>query len=252
MPSRKIIEMVPVVLLVYDLLEDGGADIRELPIEARRARLEIIAGPAGFPVSPIVEAPSWAELEALWNGSRERRVEGLMLKKRGSPYRTGRPRGDWWKWKIAPLSIDCVLVYAQRGSGRRASLYTDYTFAVWDGGELVPFAKAYSGLSDEEIQKVDAFVRRHTLERLGPVRHIEPKIVVELGFEGIQRSSAQIRVRRPLSPHPASARRQAAGASRHDCDSARARRRSRSRAACGANADAAARPLPGQREEVSV
>jgi DNA ligase-1 len=188
-PTRKSIEMVPVVLLVYDLLEDGGADVRDRPIEARRERLEAIASAAGFPISPIVDAPSWEELETLWNGSRERRVEGLMLKRRGSPYRTGRPRGDWWKWKIAPLSIDCVLVYAQRGSGRRASLYSDYTFAVRDGNELVPFAKAYSGLSDDEMKEVDAFVRRHTIERFGPVRHVEPKIVVELGFEGIQRSS---------------------------------------------------------------
>ena len=112
-----------------------------------------------------------------------------MLKRRGSIYRVGRVRGDWWKWKVNPLSIDAVLIAAQRGSGKRASLYTDYTFAVWHAGELVPFAKAYSGLTDEEIREVDRFVRRHTLEKFGPVRRVEPKLVFELGFEGIQKST---------------------------------------------------------------
>jgi DNA ligase-1 len=111
-----------------------------------------------------------------------------MLKRRGSPYRVGRKRGDWWKWKIEPFSVDAVLIYAQAGSGRRASLFTDYTFAVWDNGVLVPFAKAYSGLTDEEIQKVDAFVRRNTVEKFGPVRSVKPELVFELAFEGIQKS----------------------------------------------------------------
>ncbi|MBV9108706.1 MAG: ATP-dependent DNA ligase, partial [Gemmatimonadetes bacterium] len=114
--------------------------------------------------------------------------EGLMLKRADSPYRVGRKRGDWWKWKVEPFTVDCVLIYAQRGHGRRASLYTDYTFAVWSNGELVPFAKAYSGLTDEEIRRVDSFVRRNTLQRFGPVRAVKPELVFELGFEGIQRS----------------------------------------------------------------
>ena len=112
-----------------------------------------------------------------------------MLKRRGSPYRVGRRRGDWWKWKINPYSVDAVLIYAQPGSGRRASLFTDYTFGVWDGQELVPFAKAYAGLTDEEIRQVDAFVRNNTLEKFGPVRRVKPELVFELAFEGIQRST---------------------------------------------------------------
>jgi DNA ligase-1 len=140
-------------------------------------------------LSPLVSAGSWAELETLWQGSRERSVEGLMLKRRDSSYGVGRTRGDWWKRKISPYSIDAVLIYAQRGHGRRASLYTDYTFGVWDGGQLVQVAKAYSGLTDEEIREVDTFVRRHTLERHGPVRVVQPELVFELHFEGIQAST---------------------------------------------------------------
>jgi DNA ligase-1 len=112
-----------------------------------------------------------------------------MLKRLDSPYGVGRPRGPWWKWKVTPFTVDAVLVYAQRGHGRRASLYTDYTFAVWKDGELVPFAKAYSGLTDAEIREVDRFVRRHTLEKFGPVRHVEPLLVMELAFENIRRST---------------------------------------------------------------
>jgi DNA ligase-1 len=115
-------------------------------------------------------------------------VEGFMLKRFGSPYRVGRRRGDWWKWKIEPYSVDAVLIYAQPGSGKRASLFTDYTFGIWDKEELVPFAKAYSGLSDEEIRKVDAFVRRNTVEKFGPVRSVKPELVFEIAFEGIQKS----------------------------------------------------------------
>ncbi len=112
-----------------------------------------------------------------------------MLKRLNSPYRVGRRRGDWWKWKIDPYSVDAVLIYAQPGNGRRASLFTDYTFGIWDEGKLVPFAKAYSGLSDEEIREVDAFVRNNTLEKFGPVRHVKPELVFELAFEGIQQSA---------------------------------------------------------------
>jgi DNA ligase-1 len=138
--------------------------------------------------SPLVRAASWEELAATRSQARERRVEGLMLKRLGSPYRVGRKRGDWWKWKIEPYSVDAVLIYAQPGNGRRASLFTDYTFGVWDQGELTPFAKAYSGLTDAEIREVDAFVRRNTLERFGPVRKVKPELVFEIAFEGIQES----------------------------------------------------------------
>ena len=139
-------------------------------------------------LSPVVEAASWEELTLLRRESRERKVEGFMLKRRDSPYRVGRRKGDWWKWKIDPYSVDAVLIYAQPGSGRRASLFTDYTFGIWDSGKLVPFAKAYSGLSDEEIREVDAFVRRNTMEKFGPVHSVKPELVFELAFEGIQRS----------------------------------------------------------------
>jgi DNA ligase-1 len=140
-------------------------------------------------MSQLIEAASWDALAELRTESRSRGVEGMMLKRRSSPYGVGRKKGDWWKWKIDPYTIDAVLIYAQPGSGRRASLLTDYTFAVWDGGELVPIAKAYSGLSNEEIDEMDRWIRRHTRERFGPVRHVEPTHVFELGFEGIARSS---------------------------------------------------------------
>jgi len=140
-------------------------------------------------LSQPVEFHTWEQLGEIRKQSRERRVEGFMLKRRGSPYRVGRRRGDWWKWKIDPYSVDCVLMYAQPGNGRRASVLTDYTFGVWDAGELTPFAKAYSGLTDEEINQVDAWIRRNTLERFGPVRRVKPELVFELAFEGIQESS---------------------------------------------------------------
>jgi DNA ligase-1 len=186
----KILAEVPVVLVGYDLLELNGEDIRERPLEWRRAQLEAITPPqSALVLSPIVTAPTWESLQALRQQSRERKVEGFMLKRLGSPYRVGRRRGDWWKWKIDPYSVDCVLIYAQPGNGRRASLFTDYTFGIWAEGKLVPFAKAYSGLSDEEIREVDAFVRRNTIEKFGPVHHVKPELVFELAFEGIQKSS---------------------------------------------------------------
>jgi DNA ligase 1 len=192
--TPKILKEIPVVLLCYDLLEIGGQDIRERPLWQRRTRLAALldAMPATgrFPISPTVPSASWSDVEGAYRAARERGAEGLMLKRRESPYRVGRRRGDWWKWKVEPFTIDAVLVYAQRGSGRRASLYTDYTFAVWnDEGELVPFAKAYSGLTDAEIRKVDAFVRRNTRDKFGPVRTVNPELVFELAFEGIQRST---------------------------------------------------------------
>ena len=182
---------VPVVFMVYDILEDASADIRHLPLSERRARLlaRLKEDTSGvLRVSPVVTAPSWEELGRLRDESRSRGVEGLMLKRVSSPYGVGRKRGDWWKWKIDPYTIDAVLIYAQPGSGRRASLLTDYTFGVWEQDELVPIAKAYSGLSNDEISEMDRWIRRHTRERFGPVRHVEPVHVFELGFEGIARS----------------------------------------------------------------
>jgi DNA ligase-1 len=190
--GSKILGDVPAVLLAFDLLELDAADVREQPIEWRRARLaEIVerAASSALILSPRIEADSWEQLAAVREEARSRGVEGFMLKRHGSPYRVGRRRGDWWKWKIDPYSVDAVLIYAQRGSGRRASLYTDYTFGIWDGDKLVPFAKAYSGLTDEEIRQVDAFVRHNTVERFGPVRVVKPELVFELAFEGIQRST---------------------------------------------------------------
>ncbi|HZL56791.1 MAG TPA: ATP-dependent DNA ligase [Bryobacteraceae bacterium] len=188
----KILADVPVVLLAYDLLEWNGEDIREWPIEQRRAQLSELAGPLAstgrIVLSQTVPFLNWAELAEARKGSRERRVEGFMLKRHGSPYRVGRRRGDWWKWKIEPYSVDCVLIYAQPGNGRRASLLSDYTFGVWDNGELVPFAKAYSGLTNEEIAQVDSWIRRNTIEKFGPVRRVKPELVFELAFEGIQKS----------------------------------------------------------------
>jgi DNA ligase-1 len=185
----RILNDVPVVIVAYDLLELRGEDIRERPLEFRRARLEEIAPPdSALIVSPIVRADTWEELTLRRQEARARKVEGFMLKRLGSPYRVGRRRGDWWKWKIEPYSVDAVLIYAQPGHGRRANLFTDYTFGVWDGTDLVPFAKAYSGLTDEEIRQVDAFVRGNTIEKFGPVRAVKPELVFELAFEGIQRS----------------------------------------------------------------
>ena len=187
--GARILSEVPVVIVAYDLLELRAEDIREHPLEFRRARLDEIAPPdSALILSPVVRADTWEALTALREEARARKVEGFMLKRLGSPYRGGRRRGDWWKWKIAPYSVDAVLIYAQPGHGRRASLFTDYTFGVWDGRELVPFAKAYSGLTDEEIRRVDAFVRANTIEKFGPVRAVKPELVFELAFEGIQRS----------------------------------------------------------------
>ncbi len=154
-----------------------------------RADGKAVAGSQHFLLPDLVSAGTWEELETVRERSRQEHAEGLMLKRTDSPYRVGRPRGDWWKWKIQPYTIDAVLIYAQRGHGKRASLYTDYTFGVWDGDTLVPFAKAYSGLTDKEIAKVDRFVRQNTIERFGPVRSVKPELVFELAFENIQLSS---------------------------------------------------------------
>ncbi|MEM1271047.1 MAG: ATP-dependent DNA ligase [Bacteroidota bacterium] len=188
--GKKLLAEVPVVLMAFDVLEAGGEDVRERPTVWRREQLEaLIEGADGFLISEILETDTWGETAEARAGSRQRHVEGLMLKRKDAPYRVGRKRGDWWKWKVDPYTIDAVMIYAQRGSGRRASLYSDYTFAVWEGDQLVPFAKAYSGLTDEEMRKVDAYVRRSTKDRFGPVRSVTPKHVFEIGFEGIQTSS---------------------------------------------------------------
>ncbi len=187
----KILADAPAVLMAYDIIEEGGADIRALPLAERRARLEelLAAGPRLLPVSPVVTAPTWAALADERLQARARNVEGLMLKRLSSPYATGRRRGDWWKWKIDPYTMDAVLLYAHPGHGRRASLFTDYTFAVWDDGALVPVAKAYSGLSDVEIQELDAWVRRNTREKFGPTRAVDPVQVFEIAYEGIAPST---------------------------------------------------------------
>jgi len=185
----QMVRAVPAVFMAYDILEDRGIDIRNRPLEERRGILEAhLPSASVLRTSEIVNADSWPELATLRGNSRARGVEGLMLKRRRSAYAVGRRRGDWWKWKIDPYTIDAVLIYAQPGSGRRASLLTDYTFGVWDQGELVPIAKAYSGLSNDEIAEMDKWIRRHTQERFGPVRHVEPVHVFELGFEGIAAS----------------------------------------------------------------
>lgn len=193
--GKKLQSEVPVSLVAYDILEWQGRDIRELPLVERRALLESVVCAlsegcieCSIRISPRLNASDWAELALERERSREINVEGLMMKRLDSTYRVGRRKGAWWKWKIEPYSVDAVLIYAQRGSGKRASLYTDYTFGIWQGDELVPFAKAYSGLTDEEIRQVDSFVRRNTVEKFGPVRTVKPELVFELGFEGIQTS----------------------------------------------------------------
>jgi DNA ligase-1 len=193
--SVKILDEVPIVLQCYDLLEYEGRDIRSFELKTRRSLLEdVLAGLDKkavqiFRPTETVNARSWTQLAEKRETSRSLGVEGFMLKHRHSPYRVGRHRGDWWKWKVDPLTVDAVLIYAQKGSGKRSNLFTDYTFAVWKGDELVPFAKAYSGLTDAEIRKVDRYVRDNTLETFGPVRAVKPQLVFELGFEGMQRSA---------------------------------------------------------------
>jgi DNA ligase 1 len=199
--TKKILADSPAALLAYDLLEARGDDLRMTPLAERRAKLDELAASLDgtlahdlLRVSPLIHASDWPALAALREESRTRGVEGLMVKERESMYGVGRTKasGTWWKWKIDPYAVDAVLVYAQRGHGRRASLYTDFTFAVWDEANglrtLVPFAKAYSGLTDEEMRQVDAIVRKTTIEKFGPVRSVTPTLVFEIGFEGIQSS----------------------------------------------------------------
>ncbi|TFF40291.1 ATP-dependent DNA ligase [Mucilaginibacter psychrotolerans] len=191
--SKKILADSPVAVIAYDCLEHEGKDIRTMTQAERRLILEKLQAKTTYPeifrLSALIEFGSWEELETTREQSRAMIAEGVMLKRKNATYQVGRKRGDWWKWKIDPLSVDAVMIYAQKGHGRRADLYTDYTFAVWDGDKLVPFAKAYSGLTDAEINKVDYFVKRNTLEKFGPVRTVKPELVFEIGFEGINKSS---------------------------------------------------------------
>jgi DNA ligase-1 len=177
--------------MAFDLLEADGRDLRPEPLRERRARLAALVTGRGerLSVSPAIDASSREELRARRQRTRELGVEGLMLKRWSSPYLSGRPRGAWFKYKIEPYAIDAVLVYAQPGHGRRATLMTDLTFALRDGAELVPVAKAYSGLTDEEIDRLDRWIRQNTLERFGPVRAVKPVHVFELHFEGIGEST---------------------------------------------------------------
>jgi DNA ligase-1 len=201
--TKKILAEIPCVFVAYDLLEQGGEDLRPRPIVERRARLEalvatpftdVIAGLARADanrllLSPLVTAATWEELAAARAESRSRGVEGLMLKRRSSPYAVGRTRGDWWKWKVEPLEIDAVILYAQAGHGRRAGLHSDYTLGLWHDGRLVTVAKAYSGLTDAEIVEIDRIVRVTTVEKHGPVRICTPTLVMQLAFEGVSRST---------------------------------------------------------------
>ena len=198
--TARVLEDAPVAVLAYDLLEWQGEDWRPRTQRERRAQLESLLQDSPSPrlmLSPLVQGTTWADLARQREASRSLGVEGMMIKARAAQYGIGRTKdvGVWWKWKIDPYSVDAVLIYAQRGHGRRASLYTDYTFAVWDGEpgnperRLVPFAKAYSGLTDEEMRKVDAIIRKTTVEKFGPVRSVTPTLVFELGFEGIAPSS---------------------------------------------------------------
>ncbi|MEM0946540.1 MAG: ATP-dependent DNA ligase [Pseudomonadota bacterium] len=189
---KKLLTEAPVILQAYDLLEHGGEDIRAHPFAERRARLDALLATlpqhAPFRTSPLLTFDTWEALADLRATARAEGAEGVMLKRRDAPYRDGRRKGDWWKWKLDPLVVDAVMIYAQSGHGRRANLFTDFTFAVWNGNELVPFTKAYSGLTDAEFREITAWVRKNTLQRFGPVRQVTPEHVFEIAFEGIQES----------------------------------------------------------------
>lgn len=211
--GKKLLLEVPVVLLAFDMIEHANTDIRTTPLVDRQSVLnsmidqlqptdetkdELFDPETNRRSLSILHPPevtihdanlTWQQLKIQRESAKQFRAEGLMLKRKDSTYQVGRPVGDWWKWKVDPYTVDAVLIYAQRGHGRRASLYTDYTFAVWKENDLVPFAKAYSGLTDAEIRKVDAFVRKNTNDKFGPVRSVTPELVFELAFENIQRST---------------------------------------------------------------
>ncbi len=191
-PTASILRDVPVLFMAYDLLEENGHDVRDLPLRQRRERLVALVGRLAdgdcdrrLLLSPELNVCDWQQAAGKRGAARRNHVEGLMIKRIESPYVTGRQSGVWWKWKLDPLSVDAVLVYAYPGHGRRAGLFSDYTFAVRDGEDLVPFAKAYTGLTDEEITEVDSFVRRNTLGRRGPARIVQPQLVFEISFADV-------------------------------------------------------------------
>ncbi len=191
--SAKTLSEAPLVMICYDILEYEGNDLRDEPMYQRRKILEqLLTDEALIPIlktSPLLQLENWEAAADFRNNARDYHCEGLMIKKKDSVYETGRRRGNWWKWKTMPMTIDGVLLYAQSGHGRRANLFTDYTFAVWDGDALVPFAKAYSGLTDKEINELDNWVKRNTIEKFGPVRSVKPTLVFEIAFEGINAST---------------------------------------------------------------
>lgn len=189
--GKKLINDVPVIFMAYDIMEFEGEDVRSKTLSERRKLLDILVAKSkseNLLLSKQIEFQNWETLTALIKEARSRKTEGFMLKHHNSPYRDGRKKGDWWKWKVDPYTIDAVMIYAQRGHGRRANLFTDFTFALWDGDRLVTFAKAYSGLTDLEFQEISRFVRKNTIERFGPVHSVHPELVFELAFEGIQES----------------------------------------------------------------
>ncbi|MDQ0594189.1 DNA ligase-1 [Chryseobacterium ginsenosidimutans] len=186
--TKKMLSEIPIEVFTYDVLELEGTDLREKPISARRAMLEELLlneTPENIKLSQIINFENWEDLNEIRENSREINSEGLMLKQKNSPYHSGRKKGDWWKWKINPLTIDAVLIYAQKGSGRRSAYYTDYTFAVKNEDKLVTIAKAYSGLTDKEIMEVSKFVNKNAIEKFGPVRTVKAELVFEIAFEGI-------------------------------------------------------------------
>ncbi len=191
--SQKMLADYPAFVRLYDILFDGAEDVRELPWEQRRKRLEAFVprlDPDRFDLSQVIEAADFTELEAIRAGARDAAIEGVMLKRRDSPYVGGRRAGLWYKWKRDPLTADCVMMYAQRGNGRRSSYHSDYTFGCWtEDGELLPVGKAYSGITDEELRMLDSFVRRHTVQRFGPVREVEKTLVLEIAFDSIHAST---------------------------------------------------------------
>lgn len=187
-PGRKLLAETPVILMAYDLLEHQGRDIRGEPLSLRRALLASLPHAPALRLSPQLDFKDWDDLTQAHASADSQRAEGLMLKRLSSPYAVGRKRGDWWKWKREPLTIDAVMIYAQQGHGRRANLFSDFTFAVWDGPALVPFTKAYSGLTDVEMGQITAWVNKNTQQRFGPVRQVAPVHVFEIAFEGIQAS----------------------------------------------------------------
>ena len=190
--SEKMLRDYPAAVMLYDILRDGAEDLRGLPFVERRRRLEAWYANvprAGLDLSPMVPFTSWDELRELRDGARDRGIEGLMLKRADSTYVAGRPKGPWFKWKRGALTLDTVLMYAQRGHGKRSSFYSDYTFGAWAGDTLVPVGKAYSGFTDDELRRLDRWVRNNTVQRYGPVREVKPGMVLEVAFDSVHRST---------------------------------------------------------------